>query len=322
MSRQVSINLELPVPAELTGQRVDQIAAELFSEYSRAMHASWIQRGELTVDGKRVKPKTRLLGGECLRLATLLRPKQDWQTGQDVPFEVVYEDELLLVIDKPVGIVVHPGAGNPDGTLVNGLLHYRESLNLLPRAGIIHRLDKDTSGLLLVAATLPAHQVLTRALAARKIERRYLAVTEGIMISGRDIDLPLGRDPHNRTKQKVREDGRQALTRVRVRERFRGHSLIEAELATGRTHQIRVHLATIGYPLVGDRRYGARGKLPAEAHDKLIEVLRAFRHQALHAYRLVLDHPTTAARLTFEAPMHADMRELVALLHEDMGVAR
>ena len=319
MVRPMSINLELPVPAELGGQRVDQVAAELFSEYSRAMHAAWIQQGDLTVDGKAVKPKTRLFGGERLRLVTVLSARQDWQTAQDVPFEVVYEDEFLLVVDKPVGIVMHPGAGNPDGTLVNGLLRYRESLSSLPRAGIIHRLDKNTSGLLLVAATLPAQQVLTRALTAREIERRYLAVTEGCLITGRDIDLPLGRDPHNRTKQTVREDGRTALTRVRVRERFRAHSLIEAELATGRTHQIRVHLANIGYPLVGDRRYGARGKLPPAADHKLIAALQAYGHQALHAYRLVLDHPKTAVRLTFEAPIHKHMGELVSLLREDVG---
>lgn len=318
MSSQLPINLELAVPVELGGRRLDRVAAELFDEYSRSSLAEWIQCGDLTLDGRVVKPRTRVIGGEVLRLSTVVRPREDWQTGQDVPFEVVYEDASMLVVAKPVGIVVHPGAGNPDGTLVNGLLRYREALSLLPRAGIIHRLDKDTSGLLLVAATLQSQQALTRALAAREIERRYLAITEGLMISGRDIESPIGRDPRHRTRQKVRADGRPALTRVRLRQRYRAHCLIEAELATGRTHQIRVHLASVGHPLVGDRRYGARGKLPRGADPALVECLQGFDRQALHAYKLVLLHPATGEKMAFESAMAPDMAELVGHLERDL----
>ena len=320
MSLQLPINLELAVPVELGGQRLDRVAAELFDEYSRASLATWIQQGDLTVDGLTVKPKTRVIGGEVLRLSTIVLPREDWQTGQDVPFEVVFEDESMLVVAKPVGVVVHPGAGNPDGTLVNGLLRHREDLSLLPRAGLIHRLDKDTSGLLLVATTLQSQQALTRALAARQIERRYLAITEGVLISGRDIASPIGRDPRNRTRQKVRADGRDALTRVRLRQRYRAHCLIEAELATGRTHQIRVHLASVGHPLVGDRRYGARGRLPPAADPALVECLQAFTRQALHAYQLALPHPVTAEKMAFESPIPADMSELIDHLKRDRAL--
>ena len=231
--------------------------------------------------------------------------------------ELVYEDDDLLIINKPVGLVVHPGAGNRDHTLVNGLLNHRPALSLLPRAGLIHRLDKDTSGLLAVAGTLTAHTRLTRALQKRHIERRYLAVTEGRMIAGQDIDQPIGRDPRLRTRQQVREDGKPALTRVRVQERYRVHSLIEAELATGRTHQIRVHLASIGFPLVGDRRYGARGKVPPAASKELIDLLSGFSRQALHAYHLAFDHPVSGERLDFQAPLPADLLALTQALALD-----
>jgi 23S rRNA pseudouridine1911/1915/1917 synthase len=257
------IRREARVPPELAGMRVDRAAAELFAEYSRALLARWIQDGALRVDGEAVKPKIRLVGGEQLCLDAQLEAREDWEAAEPIPFEVVYEDEYLLVIDKPVGLVVHPGAGNPRGTLVNGLLDRRPALALLPRAGIVHRLDKDTSGLLLVAATVPAQHALGRMMSRREVSRRYLAVVEGRLVGGMDIDRPIGRDPGQRTRQAVRADGRPALTRVRVLERYRVHTLVEATLETGRTHQIRVHLADAGYPLVGDGRYGARGRLPA-----------------------------------------------------------
>jgi 23S rRNA pseudouridine1911/1915/1917 synthase len=289
----------------------------LFDDFSRVLLSQWISRGALTVDGVQLKPKTRLNGGELLQLQATLEPKEDWTAGQRVLFELVYEDDDLLIINKPVGLVVHPGAGNRDHTLVNGLLLHRPALSLLPRAGIIHRLDKDTSGLLAVAGTLTAHTRLTRAMQKRHIERRYLAVTEGRMIAGQDIDRPIGRDPRLRTRQQVREDGKPALTRVRVQERYRVHSLIEAELATGRTHQIRVHLASIGFPLVGDRRYGARGRLPPAASRELIDLLGGFSRQALHAYKLAFDHPLSDKRLDFQAPLPADLENLTQALALD-----
>ena len=305
------------MPPELAGERVDKVAAILFDEFSRALLTRWLGEGALKVDGGQVKPKTKLIGGELLELDVLAEPVADWASGQSVEFDILHEDEDLLVIDKPAGVVVHPGAGNPDQTLVNGLLEHCPDLAHLPRAGIIHRLDKDTSGLLVVAASLKAHTRLVRDLQARKIERRYLAVCEGRMVAGRDIEAPIGRDPRNRTRQAIRDDGKPALTRVRVQERYRVHTLIEAQLATGRTHQIRVHLSSIGYPLVGDRRYGARGRLPPAADPSLIELLRGFPRQALHAWVLGLTHPGSGERLEFSAPLPDDLTGLIEALRAD-----
>ncbi|MFU8815708.1 MAG: 23S rRNA pseudouridine(1911/1915/1917) synthase RluD [Pseudomonadales bacterium] len=312
------IRREARVPAEKAGMRVDRVAAELFADYSRALLSKWIQEGALRVDDATVKPKARLLGGERLRLDATLEAREDWGTAEPVAFRVVYEDDTLLVIDKPAGLVVHPGAGNPRGTLVNGLLSYRPGLAHLPRAGIIHRLDKDTSGLLLVAATASAQHVLGKMLGRREVSRRYLALVEGQLVGGMDIDKPLGRDPHRRTRQAVRDDGRQALTRVRVLARYRAHTLVEATLETGRTHQIRVHLASAGYPLVGDGRYGARGRLPPQPDQTTVEVLRAFRRQALHAWKLGLLHPLTGEALSFQAEPPEDLRRLMEILEADV----
>jgi len=299
------------------GQRVDQVAAELFDDFSRATLGRWIRSGELTVDGRPSKPKSRLFGGECLRLVADVAVREDWQTPQSVPFEVVYEDDQLLVVSKPAGVVVHPGAGNPDATLVNGLLAYRPALAVLPRAGIVHRLDKDTSGLMLVAASLPAHNALVKALQRREVARSYLAVTEGRMVAGQDIDKPIGRDPFARTRQSVRDDGKPALTRVRIKARYRAHTLVVAQLETGRTHQIRVHLASVGYPLVGDRRYGARGRIPLDASADLRRCIDEFRRQALHAYRLKFSHPLSGETLAFQVEPPADFQRLVMLLEQD-----
>ncbi len=311
---------ELEVPLALGGERADRAAAMLFDEFSRAVLSRWIAEGALTVDGSTVKPRHRLLGGEVLRIDADLDAGEDWASPQVVAFEVLHEDEDVLVILKPAGVVVHPGAGNADGTLVNGLLAHRRELGRLPRAGIVHRLDKDTSGLMVVAASLPAHAQLVRDLEARAVERRYLAVTEGRMVGGRDIDAPIGRDAQVRTRQQVREDGKPAFTRVRVQARYRVHSLIEAELKTGRTHQIRVHLASIGYPLVGDKRYGARGRLPPGADAALIDCLQQFPRQALHAWRLAFVHPASGEALSFEAELPADMAQLKARLEQDAEI--
>jgi 23S rRNA pseudouridine1911/1915/1917 synthase len=305
------------VPLEMAGERVDKVAASLFNDFSRARLSQWIVDGSLTVDGERVKAKSRLIGGETLTLDASLEPREDWNSAQFVAFAVEYEDADLLVVNKPAGVVVHPGAGNRDRTLVNGLLQHRPDLALLPRAGIVHRLDKDTSGLLLVAATLPAHHRLVKDLQARAIARHYQDVVEGVMIGGRDIDSPIGRDPQRRTLQRVRPDGREAHTRVRVMERFRGHSLIGAQLLTGRTHQIRVHLSSVGHPLVGDRRYGARGRLPPQPHSALLEAVRGFSRQALHAERLALTHPSTGEALEFAVPPPADFAALLSALRLD-----
>lgn len=308
------------VPPELAGERVDKVAAVLFDEFSRSALSGWIQAGALTVDGAQVKPKIRLMGGETLQLHAQLEAKEDWQAAEPVSFEVIYEDADLLVVNKPAGVVVHPGAGNPRGTLVNGLLNYRRSLELVPRAGIVHRLDKDTSGLLLIAADLRAHKRLVDAMQERQIARIYSALVEGVMVGGQDINRPIGRDPARRTLQRIRDDGRPALTRVRVVQRYRTHTLITAELETGRTHQIRVHLSSIGHPLLGDSRYGARGRLPVGANSRTIQLLQGFKRQALHAERLEFEHPGSGAAMRFQAPAPTDMRELIEVLGVDAGV--
>ena len=309
--------LEAEVPGELAGERADRVAARLFAEHSRALLSRWIKSGALLVDGEAVKPNLKLSAGQRLTLTPEATPDEDWATPQPVAFKVVYEDDQLLVIDKPAGLVTHPGAGNADGTLVNGLLHHRAEQIELPRAGLVHRLDQDTSGLLVVAATGKAQRQLADAVAQHRIARRYVGVAEGVMTGGRTIDRPIGRDPQRRTRQRVRDDGRPARTRIGVRQRFRAHTHISAELETGRTHQIRVHLASIGHPLVGDRRYGARGRLPRAPHPEVVLTVRGFGRQALHASELAFDHPTTGERCEFRSPVPKDMAELLAVLSLD-----
>jgi len=309
------------VAPQHAGERLDKAAARMFPEFSRTRLTEWIRTGALTVDGAVLQPKSRLDGGELMEIVAVPRVPDRWDVAQPVDFRVVYEDESVLVVDKPPGLVVHPGAGNPDRTLVNGLLAHRPELESLPRAGLVHRLDKDTGGLLLVAATLTAHRRLTRAIARHEFLRRYAALVEGVLTGGRDIDVPIGRDPRNRLRQRVTEGGRRALTRVRVRERFRAATLIDAELETGRTHQIRVHLAAIGHPLVGDRRYGARGRLPVRPTVALVDAMRNFRRQALHAVVLGFEHPDDGRWLEFASPLPVDLEALLAALRDDRDAA-
>ena len=313
---------EAEVPPELAGERVDRAAAALFAGFSRAALNRCIRQGALKLNGEAVQPDKRLKGGERLSLAEGAAPfaalAGDWARPQPVGFALVHEEEHFLVVNKPAGVVVHPGAGQRDGTLVNGLLHRRPSLAALPRAGIVHRLDKNTSGLLLVAASAAARSRLVAALAQRALFRRYLGVAEGAMIAGRTIDKPIGRHARDRTRQRVRADGRRAVTEVRVKERFRAHSFFQAVLETGRTHQIRVHMASIGHPLVGDRRYGARGRLPRAPHPEALRMIRSFARQALHAAELAFDHPMTGKRCSFVAPLPRDMAELTAALRQDL----
>jgi 23S rRNA pseudouridine1911/1915/1917 synthase len=304
------------VPDDCAGQRLDQALAQMFPEYSRSRLKAWLLEGAITVDGDSPKPRHAVSGGERVVLCVEPEASVDAQP-EPIVLDVVFEDAHLLVINKPAGLVVHPGAGNQHGTLMNGLLHYAPELEQVPRAGIIHRLDKDTSGLLLIARTITAHTALVRALADREISRHYLAVCNGVLTGGGRIDAPLGRHPVDRKRMAVRDDGRPAITRYRVLERFTAHTLVDVELETGRTHQIRVHFAYRQHPLVGDPVYGRRLAIPAGADERLAETLRGFRRQALHAVRLGFEHPVTGEAMTFETEPPADFGNLVAALAED-----
>lgn len=316
-----TVEATMRVPATLAGTRLDQAAAELFSDYSRERLKTWINQGELTVDGERAKPKAKLVGEETLTLCATLEDEKRF-TPQDIPLDVVFEDEHLLIINKPAGMVVHPAPGNPDGTLLNALLHHHPALAEIPRAGIVHRLDKDTSGLLMVAKTLPTQAALVEQLQARTVSRQYDAVVIGTPVAGATVDAPIGRHPKDRKRQAVTTGGKPAVTHYRVVERFRTHTHVRCKLETGRTHQIRVHMAHARYPLIGDQLYGGRPKLPPGAADTLKEILREFPRQALHARRLGFVHPHSGQEMTFRAPLPDDLLMLLDYLREDHETMR
>ena len=304
------------IPDEAAGRRLDAVLAELFPEYSRSRLSAWIKSGDVQVDGAPARPRDPVRGGEAVAL-TVVEDVQTHAVAEDIPLDVLYEDEHLFVLDKPAGLVVHPGAGNPAGTLVNALLHRDPGLDRLPRAGIVHRLDKDTSGVMVVARTLPAHTALVAQLSAREVHRQYLAIVVGALVSGGTAAAPIDRHPRDRLRMAVREDGKDAVTHYRLRERFRAHTALECRLETGRTHQIRVHMAHLKHPIVGDPLYGGSLKLPKGASDALIAALRGFKRQALHAEVLEFAHPVTGARVRCEAPVPDDMQSLMRLLRED-----
>ncbi|MCZ8130621.1 MAG: 23S rRNA pseudouridine(1911/1915/1917) synthase RluD [Steroidobacteraceae bacterium] len=312
--------LEARIPDESRGQRLDQALAALFPDHSRSRLKAWIEAGRVLVDGRAPRPRDLVAGGELVQVEPTEEARVE-VAPQPIDLRFVHRDDAVFVIDKPVGLVVHPGAGNPDSTLQNALLHADPGLAKLPRAGIVHRLDKDTSGLLVVARTPRAHAALTRALEAREVSREYEAVCIGVMTGGGTVDAPIDRHPVDRLRQAVRGDGREAITHYRVAERFRVHTHVRVKLETGRTHQIRVHLTHIGYPLVGDALYGKRLVLPKAATPRLAEALRGFRRQALHAARLAFEHPDTGETLEFEAPLPPDFAELLDALREDARLA-
>ena len=306
----------LTLPSGAAGLRFDQALAQALPQYSRARLKTWIESGAVQVDGRPLRGKDRVLGGEQVRIRAEL-PVQDRVQAEAMPLAVVFRDRTLLVIDKPAGLVVHPGAGNARHTLQNALLALDPKLALVPRAGLVHRLDKDTSGLLLVARTPEAHSALTAAMAARQITREYLAVCTGVLTGGGPIDEPIGRHRTQRTRMAVRSDGRPAVTHYRIERRFRAHTLVRVTLETGRTHQIRVHLAHIGFPVVGDPVYGGRRRIPKGSSPALAAELRAFPRQALHAARLSLSHPLTHREHEWRSPLPADMQRLLAALEAD-----
>jgi len=313
-----SVMLNAVVPAELAGQRLDRAAATIWSDYSRSRIQQWIASGELTLDGGRAEPRHRLRGGETIAIAATLETVSE-AAPEPISLAIVYEDESLLVIDKPAGLVVHPGAGNPGGTLLNALLHHDAALGLVPRAGLVHRLDKDTSGLLVVARDISAQQKLAAMLEQRQISRIYQAVCQTALTGGGVIDAPIDRSPRDRTRMTVRSGGRPSRTHYRLLERFRAHSFIELELETGRTHQIRVHMAHIRAPLVGDPVYGARPRLPRRPSEALRLALQSFPRQALHARSLSFPHPRTAEALRFDSPLPADIENLLTVLRQDLA---
>ena len=311
-----NINQSVIIPASCNRLRLDKAMATLFSDFSRSQLQLWIKNGDVTLDGE-IQTNTRqtvYMDQEIILCATLT-PKADWK-AQDIELTIIYEDEDILIINKPVGLVVHPGAGNPDNTLLNALLHHCQSLEYVPRAGIIHRLDKNTSGLLIIAKNLEAHNDLTKQLAAREISREYQAIVQGTIISGSTVDAPIARHAQQRTKMTVREDGKEAMTHYRVKSRYRAHTHITLKLETGRTHQIRVHMQHIHFPIVGDPLYGTR-RIPGNMSEALALTLKHMKRQALHAFAVTFIHPTTKETVSFECPLPADMQDLLKALEQD-----
>lgn len=315
-----AVHHQLTIPFEHAGQRLDQVLADLLEGYSRTRIKEWIDAGQVRVNGAQLRPKDKVLGGESVEINATL-PDQVSVEPEQIDLDIVHQDEHVLVINKPPGLVVHPGAGNAAGTLQNALLHFDAKLSQVPRAGIVHRLDKDTSGLMVVARTVEAHTALVRMIEAREVEREYEAVCVGVMTGGGVVDAPIDRHPVDRLKMAVRESGREAVTHYRVITRFRGHTHVRLKLESGRTHQIRVHMMHIHYPLVGDKVYGGRMLLPKGASPELIEALRGFKRQALHAARLAFEHPVSGQPIVNEAPLPGDIQDLLGVLARDTAAA-
>ena len=310
--------IEAHVPIDSAGQRVDQVAARLFPEFSRSRLQSWVKEGKLKVDEKKARSKDKLNGGETLTLLAVVEDQEQWQ-AENIPLDIVFEDDSLIVINKPVGLVVHPAVGNRSGTLLNGLLYHFPELNQVPRAGIVHRLDKDTSGLMVVAKTLESHLDLVEQLRTKDVSRIYQAVVCGLVTAGGTVDEPLGRHPANRVKRAVSQgsDARDAVSHYRILQKYRSHTLVQVVLETGRTHQIRVHMAHLGFPLVGDPLYGGRPRIPKGASPDLITYLELFKRQALHAWQLGIEHPVTGDSMSWQVDIPEDMQTLLNLLEAD-----
>ena len=311
------IQLTAVVPEDLQGARVDQGAAQLFPDYSRSRLQGWLKTGELTLDGEACKAREKLVSGQRLELDVEVEDQERW-LAEAIDLDVVYEDEAIVVLNKPAGLVVHPAAGNPSGTLLNALLNHYPDIGSVPRAGIVHRLDKDTTGLMVVAKTLSAQNALVTQLQAREVHREYEAVVFGTMTGGGTVDLPIGRHPKNRQKMSVAQlGGKEAITHYRLIKRYRDHTHIRCMLETGRTHQIRVHMAHQHHPLIGDPLYAGRPKLPKGASPELIEMLRLFPRQALHARRLSFIHPESHEEVHFETALPEDILNLLAVLDQE-----
>lgn len=305
------------VPESCLGKRLDQTIAEMFADYSRSRLKEWILAGQVSVNGEvQTKAREKMFGGEVIEINAEVEAEIRFE-AQNIPLVIVYEDDDILVINKPAGLVVHPGAGNPDGTVLNALLHHCPKLSIVPRAGIVHRLDKDTTGLMVIAKTIPAQTNLVEAIQAREITREYEAIANGTMTAGGVVDEPIGRHSTKRTNMAVSPFGRPSVTHYRVLEKYRLHTRLRLRLETGRTHQIRVHMSHITHPLVGDPAYGGRPRPPKNASPELLEILRGFKRQALHAAMLSLFHPISGERMTWYAEIPEDFQVLANALNQD-----
>lgn len=312
-----AIQLSATVAIEQCDQRLDQTIAELFNEYSRSRLKEWILDGYVKVDGKVVtKARMKVLGEELIEIDAIIEVEERHK-AEDIPLNIVFEDDHILVINKPAGLVVHPGAGNPTGTVLNALLHHCPEIDSVPRAGIVHRLDKDTTGLMVVAKSIPAQTKLVAMIQKRQITREYEAIAIGQMTAGGKIEAPIGRHPTKRTHMAVDSEGKEATTRYRIAEKFRAHTRLRLRLETGRTHQIRVHMSYMRHALLGDPVYGGRPKPIKGSSNELIEAMRGFKRQALHAIKLQLEHPITGELMRWQAPVPQDMLDMAELLRQD-----
>jgi len=311
-----NVEADFVVPVELSGLRFDHILTELMPEYSRSRLQQWIKQGQATVNGQTLKPKEKIKVNDLIEVKAELESQGDW-LPEDIPLNIVFEDDEIIIINKPTNMVVHPAAGNYTGTLVNALLHHYPDIEAVPRAGIVHRLDKDTTGLMVVAKTLTAHAHIVEQLQSREMGREYEAVVIGAMTGGGTINEPIARSPKNRKKMAVNPFGKKAVTHYRILQRYPSHTHIRVKLETGRTHQIRVHMSHIKRPLVGDTNYGGRFKLPHAVNDEMKECLRNFSRQALHAKKLTLIHPATGEEMSWESELPNDLQHLLNVLDDN-----
>jgi len=305
--------LNIIIPDRLKGQRIDSALSYMLPDYSRSKISTWVKTGKALINDNKFKPKDKAEGGEIVSIVIEKEVSNNW-IAQDIPLDIVYQDEDVIVVNKPVGLVTHPGAGNTTGTLANAILHHFPENANLNRAGIVHRLDKNTSGLMVVARSEIAQKRLVEQLQTHSVSREYSAIVYGHMISGGTVDMPIGRDGRDRLKQTVVESGKHAITHYRVIDRFAHHTHIKAILETGRTHQIRVHMSYIGHPLVADPMYGGKLRFPKKADEELKDALKGFNRQALHAKKLTFIHPTTNEEVSFKAPLPEDMQDLLQVL--------
>lgn len=311
------IQLQEIIPDELGGMRLDQALAKLFPDFSRGQLTKWIKAGDVTVDEAILRPRDSVIGGENVIIDTELQSQDESWSAEPIALDIVHEDDDVIIINKPAGMVVHPGAGNHQGTLVNALLAHAPQLANIPRAGIVHRLDKATTGLLMVAKTLQAHNSLVSQLQARTVQREYQAIAIGVMTAGGTVDEPIGRHHIDRKRMAISQTGKPAITHYRVEQRFRAHTHIRCRLETGRTHQIRVHMAHIRHPLLGDQVYAGRFKMAKGMSESCREAVQGFRRQALHAGLLGFKHPASGEDVSWQAPLSEDMQTILKLLADD-----